>query len=325
MDQTPDDAPLIVVNPNAARLHGATKRASIVDATVHALRARTGRTPRVESGSMEISAAALDRAVAAGAPLVVAVGGDGTIRQAAAALSGTTTPLAVVPGGTGNVLAGALRIGGIQPAIEAIRHGEPRTLDLGQAAWGTDARAGTRADGEARTDEQRGPFLVACGMGLDARIMAAAEHEWKRRIRFGAYVGAAIRELTRLGTADFQIDADGDRIELRGYLVLVANAGELVPGRLGPRQPIDPTDGRLDLIVLGGSDPLRAIHSAARLLLRTGDLSGGVIRRPVRNVRVTAEPAQPIETDGDHQPPGWLEAHVVPGALTVLGRARRSG
>ncbi len=226
MDQTPDDAPLIVVNPNAARLHDATKRASIVEATVHAVRARTGRTPRVESGSMDASAVALDRAVAAGAALVVAVGGDGTIRQAAAALSGTTTPLAVVPGGTGNVLAGALRIGGIQPAIEAIRHGEPRTMDLGQAAWGT----GTRADGTgARADEQRGPFLVACGMGLDARIMAAAEHEWKRRIRFGAYVGAAIRELTRLGTADFRIEADGDHIELRGYLVLVANAGELVP------------------------------------------------------------------------------------------------
>ena len=187
---------------------------------------------------MDASAVALDRAVAAGAPLVVAVGGDGTIRQAAAALSGTTTPLAVVPGGTGNVLAGALRIGGIQPAIEAIRHGEPRTMD--PRAGGLGHRHADAARPDARADEQRGPFLVACGMGLDARIMAAAEHEWKRRIRFGAYVGAAIRELTRLGTADFHIEADGDRIELRGYLVLVANAGELVPGRLGPRQPIDP-------------------------------------------------------------------------------------
>ncbi len=312
MDTTPDDAPLIVVNPRAARLHDPAKRSSIVDATVHAVRARTGRTPQVAAGTMEASAAALDRAMAAGAPLVVAVGGDGTIRQAAAALSGTTTPLAVVPGGTGNVLAGALRIGGIQAAIEAIRHGEPRAMDLGQAVWGTD------------TDEWRGPFLVACGMGLDARIMAAAEHEWKRRIRFGAYVGAAVRELTRLTAADFRIEADGDLIELRGYLVLVANAGELVPGRLGPRRPIDPTDGRLDLIVLGGDDPLHGIHGAARLLLGTGDLSGGVIRRPVHHVRVTAEPAQPIETDGDHHPPGWLEARVVPGALTVLGRARRS-
>ena len=312
MDQVPDDAPLIVVNPRAARLHDPTRRASIVEAAIHAVLARTGRMPRVESGTMQASAAALGRAVAAGAPLVVALGGDGTIRQAAAVLSGGATPLAVIPGGTGNVLAGALRIGGTQPAIEAIRRGEPRTLDLGEAAWGVEGEAG------------RGPFLVACGMGLDARIMAAAEHEWKRRIRFGAYVGAAIRELTRLGTADFRIEADGDLIELRGYLVLAANAGELVPGRLGPRQPIDPADGRLDLIVLGGGDPLRGLHGAARLLFEKGDLHGGVIRRLVEHVRVTAEPAQPIETDGDHQPHGWLEARVVPRALTVLGRAPRS-
>ncbi len=90
-------------------------------------------------------------------------------------------------------------------------------------------------------------------MGLDARIMAAAEHEWKRRLRFGAYVGAAIRELTRLEPSHFRIVADGERIEIVGHLVLVANAGQLIPGRVGPRQPIDPTDGRLELIVLGGS------------------------------------------------------------------------
>jgi diacylglycerol kinase (ATP) len=319
MDPAGPDAPLIVVNPRAARLGDAAKRAAIVEAVVHAVQARTGRSPRVETGGLEAAAQALAGAVAGRAPLIVAVGGDGTIRQAAEALAGgdaagggRETMLAVVPGGTGNVLAGALGIGGVTPAIEAIRHGEPRTIDLGQATWGSGASGG------------RGLFLVACGMGLDARIMAAAEHEWKRRIRFGAYVGAAIKELTRLGAADFRIEADGDLIELRGYLVLVANAGELVPGRLGPRQPIDPTDGHLDLIVLGGGDPLRGIQSAARLLFETGELSGGVVRRPVQHVRITAEPAQPVETDGDHHPPGPLEARVLPAALTVLARARRT-
>jgi diacylglycerol kinase (ATP) len=310
-----DDTPLIVVNPRAARLHDGARRTELVDQVAHAVRARTGREPRIEDGAMADAAAALDRAARGRAPLVVAAGGDGTIRQAAAALTGTGTPLAVVPGGTGNVLAGSLRLGGMRPAVEAIRHGPPLVLDLGQAAWGT---------ADSATATERSPFLVACGMGLDARIMAAAEHEWKRRMRFGAYIGAAIRELARLGTAVFRIEADGETVELRGYLVLVANAGELVPGRIGPRQPIDPTDGRLDLIVVGGADPLSGLHGATRLLLQTGELTGGVIRRPVQEVRVTAEPVQPIETDGDAHAPGWLEARVVPGALTVLGRARRN-
>ena len=158
-------------------------------------------------------------------------------------------------------------------------------------------------------------------MGLDARIMAAAEHEWKRRLRFGAYVGAAVRELGRLQTARFRIVADGDAIEIVGYLVLVANAGQLVPGRIGPRQPIDPSSGRLELIVIGGTDPLAALHGAAQLMLRTGDLGPRVIRRSISQVTIEADPAQPIETDGDHHGAGRLEVGVVPGA--VYGRRSR--
>jgi diacylglycerol kinase (ATP) len=303
--------PLIVVNPRAARLHDRVKRDAIVEAVAAAVRTRTGVDPRVESGSIEAADAALGRA--RGSPLVVAVGGDGTIRQVAAALAGGSTPLAVVPGGTGNVLAGSLGITGVRPAIEAIRRGQPRTIDLGEATWG---RPGETAPAG------RGIFLVACGMGLDARIMAAAEHEWKRRMRFGAYVGAALRELTRLRPAGFRIVADGDPIEMRGYLALVANAGELVPGRIGPRRPIDPTDGRLDLIVLGGGNPIAGLHGAARLMLGTREVHEGVIRRAVQTVRIEADPSQPIETDGDDHPPGWLEARVLPAALAVLGRPR---
>jgi diacylglycerol kinase family enzyme len=148
--------------------------------------------------------------------------------------------------------------------------------------------------------------------------MAAAEHEWKRRLKFGAYIGAAVREFTRLEASQFRIVADGETIEIVGHLVLVANAGELVPGRIGPRQPIDPTDGLLELIVLGGAGALEALHGAAALMLRTGELSGGVIRRSIREVTIESEPLQPIEIDGDHHPPTNLEVSVVPGAVSVL-------
>ncbi len=304
-------APLIVVNPRAARLHDPGRRAAIVGGIVHAVRARTGMEPRIEDGDLEATRHTL--AGMASPPLVVAVGGDGTIREAAAAIAGRPIPLAIVPAGTGNVLAGTLGIRGIGPAEAAIRHGDEGMIDLGEATWGAVG---------VPTPVGRSIFLVACGMGLDARIMAAAEHEWKRRIQFGAYVGAAIRELTRLATADFSIVADGQPLEMRGYLALIANAGDLVPGRIGPRERIDPTDGWLDLLIMGGADPFAGLRGATELLLRKGDLEGRVIRRPVRTVRIEAEPAQPIETDGDARAPGWLEASVLPAALTVLSPAR---
>jgi diacylglycerol kinase family enzyme len=303
--------PLVLVNPRASGLIDPARRDRIVSATAAAVRSRTGRDPVIETGSLAVMRATL--AAAADASLIVAIGGDGSVREAAATMANRVAPLAIVPAGTGNVLAGSLGIRGIGPALDAIRSGSPRRLDLGRARWGPAAgRAGQDAVAAERI------FIVACGMGLDARIMAAAENEWKRRLRFGAYVGAAIREMGRLAPSRFRIVADGDAMEIDGYLAMVANAGQLVPGRIGPRQPIDPSSGRLELIVLGGTDPLTALHGAARLLLGTGDLTGGVIRRSVTRVTIEAEPEQPIETDGDHHLAGTLDVEVVPGAVTVL-------
>jgi len=308
-ESTGSAQPLVIVNPRAAGLVDPAQRDRIVRAVSVAVEQRTGRSATIESGSLEAARRAL--AAAVDSSLVVVVGGDGTVREAAADLvgRGRNTPLAIIPAGTGNVLAGALGIRGMRGALEAIRSGEPLRLDLGRARWWE--------VGEAAHPHER-LFSVACGMGLDARVMAAAEHEWKRRLRFGAYVGAAVRELARLAAVQFRIVADGEPIELVGHLVLVANAGELIPGRVGPRQRIDPTDGRLDLIVLGGSNAVAALRGAASLMLRSGDLSGGVIRRSVREVTIESDPAQPIETDGDHHPPARLEIGVLPGAVSVL-------
>jgi diacylglycerol kinase family enzyme len=315
-ESTASGEPLIVVNPRAAALVDQARRERIVRAVADAVAQRTGRPATIEAGSLE--AAGLTLAAAVDRPLVVVVGGDGTVREAAAAMAGRVAPLAIVPAGTGNVLAGALGIRGVRPALDAVRTGEPLRLDLGMARWWD---VGSDAMHAAREPHER-VFTVACGMGLDARVMAAAEHEWKRRLRFGAYVGAAVRELARLAAARFRIVADGEPIELMGHLVLVANAGELIPGRVGPRQRIDPTDGRLDLIVLGGSNAVTALRGAAALMLRSGDLGGGVIRRSVREVTIESDPAQPIETDGDHHPPARLEIRVVPAAVSVLIVAR---
>lgn len=292
------------MNPTAARLTDAGRRAALRRDLERTLSATFGHPPDWAAETQEGARAAL--ADVHHRPLVVVAGGDGTIRDTAAALADSTVPMAIIPGGTGNVLAGTLRIRGLRGALDTIRTGEPRRLDLGSARWGA-------ADGVSERT-----FTVACGMGFDAKIMAAAEHEWKRHLRFGAYIGAAVREAMRLEPARFRIEADEATLEIVGLVVLVANCGDLIPGRLGARQPLDPTDGLLDLIVIGGRGILGGLRGAADVLLRTGELEGAVIRRPVRRVRVEADPPQPTQTDGDVHPPGWLEATVMPGALTVL-------
>jgi diacylglycerol kinase family enzyme len=200
----------------------------------------------IETGSLAAMRATL--AAATDAPLIVAIGGDGSVREAAETMANGVAHLAIVPAGTGNVLAGSLGIRGIGPALDAIRSGSPRRLDLGRARWGpTAGTPGT--DPATATAAAERIFIVACGMGLDARIMAAAETEWKRRLRFGAYVGAAIREMGRLAPSRFRIVADGDAMEIDGYLAMVANAGHRPrwhgpTGRAAGRSPAPARDRR---------------------------------------------------------------------------------
>jgi diacylglycerol kinase family enzyme len=297
--------PLVVVNPRASRLHDARMRARLHEELGHRLVARYGVEP---DWAPDTHAGALEAlADVAGRPLIVAAGGDGTVREAASAAADHDVPLAIVPGGTGNVLAGNLRIRGVWSSLAVAAGGRPRRIDLGEARWA----------GQDGVVHER-PFTVASGMGFDARIMALAEGEWKRRLGFGAYIGATVHQLARLEPATFRLVADGVPLEIEGLVVLIGNCGDLIPGRLGARQPLDPADGRLDLMVVGGRSLAAGLRGALDLLWRVGDSNDHVIRRAVSTVRVEADPPQPLQTDGDHHPPGWLEASVRPGALTVL-------
>ncbi len=301
---------LIVLNPHASRLHDAETRRALTEALVRAVRGRTGQVPHVVAGTKEEAQAAFAAAAKERPALVVVAGGDGSVRQAGAALSGSGVPLAIIPSGTGNVLARGLRIGGPAAAVRSLGTAVERTLDLGVVRWGPHGTL------EAVGEET---FVVACGMGLDARIMAGTDRGLKRRFSFGAYVASGLREAIHPRPSRFTVVIDGESHELTGQAVLIANAGELIPGLLGPRRPIDPTDGRLDVLVLGGRGLIGAARGGLELLLRTDGSDGhDSLRRTALRVRVDAEPAQPTQIDGDVHDTGWLEAQVVPGALTLL-------
>ena len=301
--------PLVVLNPHASRLHDPETRRVLTSALVKAVRARTGQDPIVADGTVEDAQIAFAEAAAGRPSLVVVAGGDGTVRQAASALGGTGIPIAIVPCGTGNVLASGLRLGGPAAMARALSTAVERVVDLGEVSWGVDPE----------TPDGVETFVVACGMGLDARIMEATDLHLKRRFSFGAYMASAAREVFRPRPSLFRVDVDGDVSESTGLLVLVANAGELIPGLLGPRRAIDPCDGLLEVLVLGGRNAFGAARGGLELLLRRDGPHGGLaLRRSGRTIRVSAEPAQPIQIDGDVHGQGWLEARIVPGALTVL-------
>ena len=151
--------------------------------------------------------------------------------------------------------------------------------------------------------------------------MAGATADLKRQLGFGAYIMATLREAIRLRPAELRVEADGEVHELRGLVVLIANCGHLIPGVIGPRQAIDPTDGLLDVIVITAAGVPGGLAGAVEVLT-AGGASPARRARSLRlratTVRVTADPPEPVEVDGDPHEADWLAASVLPGAMTIL-------
>jgi diacylglycerol kinase family enzyme len=250
-------------------------------------------TEKAEAGVSAASGAALD-----GADLVVAVGGDGTVRGCAEGLAGTGVPLGIVPHGTANLLARTLRLPGHpKAALAAALHsgGADRVIDLAVA------------DGE--------PFTAMAGMGLDAAVVAGT----KLKHQFGwlAYAMSGAMHLA-LPPAQVSISLDGGQpFERAARSVVVGNSG-LLPGgfSLLPDARLD--DGMLDVGILAPHGPLGWPLLATRVLTNSAYEDRMLERFQARRIEITARARLPREVDGELISPGHsLTVTVKPGALTV--------
>jgi diacylglycerol kinase family enzyme len=309
----------LIVSPLASRIRDGDVRRRVTAAATAAMRDRGATDVTVvETGEPGAIAQAGMDAIRAGCGLVVIAGGDGTVRDAAGALAGSGIPVGIVPGGTGNLYATAVGVPrDLEHAIEAIRTGATAPHDVGQVRLVPPA--GDR--GAAALEPRTLPFVVSCGTGIDARLMEATSREAKRRYGVAAYFLAATRLLGHLAPVPTVLIVDGVRRELESMVVLVANCGEAIPGRLRPRLPIDPDDGRLHVFVLPRGGVIGGIRGAIELMTAdaTGvSASGAGMRLRGTEVRVEVTPAGPTQVDGDVFGHGALEASLLPGRLEVI-------
>ena len=272
----------------------------------HAVAARTGWTPEfLVTDKADAGIAAARDAAAGSADLVVAVGGDGTVRSCADGLSGTDVPLGIVPVGTGNLLASTLGVPAHARAALAVVLGTrgtrcaDRRIDL------------ATADGT--------PFTAMAGMGLDAAVVAATR--FKHHLGWLAYAMYGAIHLAR-PPAMFTIRMDdGTPVEREAKSVVVGNSG-LLPGgfALLPDARID--DGLLDVGVLAPHGPFGWPRVATRVLAHSGHQDRQLERFQARKVEITARAILPREVDGEVVAPDrTLTVAVRPRALTVRAPA----
>ncbi len=252
-------------------------------------------TDKAEAGVAAAKGAALD-----GADLVVAVGGDGTVRGCAEGVAGTGVPLGIVPHGTANLLARTLGIPGhpraaLDVALDQHRPTDDRLIDLAIA--------------------DREPFTAMAGMGLDAAVVAGTK--LKHQFGWFAYAMSGAVHLAQPPTRfTIKLD-DGPPIERTARSVVVGNSG-LLPGgfSLLPDARLD--DGLLDVGVLAPHGPFGWTRLATRVLTHSQHQDRMLERFQARRVEITSCVTLPREVDGEVISPGSaLTVLVQPSTLTV--------
>lgn len=228
----------IVWNPSKV------ERAELESALERAM-ASSGVHPAVtwaETGEEDPGGAAAEVLVGAGVDLIIAAGGDGTVRAVAEHLgeSHADVELGIAPLGTGNLLARNLGVplADLAAALERALTAEARPIDLG---W-----AELEIDGE----EHRRAFAVMAGFGIDAHMITETDDDLKERAGWLAYLESLGRAVSASEVIDVELDLDEQPIEAtRAHTVIVGNCGTL-QGGLALLPDADPADGELDVLIL---------------------------------------------------------------------------
>jgi diacylglycerol kinase family enzyme len=233
-------------------------------------------------------------AAAAGTDVVVALGGDGTLNEAANGLVGTICALAALPGGSTNVFARTLGlpndpVEATVPLLEALDRGSIRPVGLGSV------------NGRH--------FLFHTGVGFDAAVVERVERRGslKRYAGHPLFIWAAIA--TWAGGYDrrrphFQVEyADGTVID-DGYFTLVQNTDPYT--FLGNRAmhvsdaSLDTALAALTLRSLGLPTLLGVLASTFGIGRRIGSLHKVDAREGVQGLTITSDRPVPYQVDGDH-------------------------
>jgi YegS/Rv2252/BmrU family lipid kinase len=178
---------------------------------------------------------------------VVAMGGDGTVREVLNGIKSPETPVGIIPAGMGNDLARSLGI----------------PTDVGEATECLTDHVTTKID----LGVERGKFFNVMGVGFPAHVVERINRYKKGPVRGPLiYLLGLLSSVGDLTNYEFQLKLDGEARDQEANAVFVTNSRFTAGGlELVPHAKLD--DGLLDVAIISGAgrvELLMALKQAYR-------------------------------------------------------------
>ncbi|HET7627957.1 MAG TPA: YegS/Rv2252/BmrU family lipid kinase [Bacillales bacterium] len=233
--------------------------------------------------------------------VVVTAGGDGTVNEIAGTLCALDNrpSLAVIPGGTCNDFSRA--IGMAQHplrAVEQIVRGKKKSIEVG-------------------CFENR-YFLNFWGIGLITEVSSEIDPRKKASLGRLAYYISALQNLSNPKSFHLRLESEDRHFEGEAVMVIVGN-GPFTGGVRAFFPRLDVGDGKLDVLIVKRTS-LRFIWSwlHSKVYETFPVQEDNLIHFRTKKLRISADPEQLVDCDGERGQYTPAEVFVLPEHLDVL-------
>jgi len=308
----------VILNPASAAGRTGRNRAAILTAVERAI----GPAFSLYETRRPLDATAAARsAVLAGAGLIVAVGGDGTIQEIINGMFESGKPvrpdceLGIIRAGTGCGFAESFGLPhGLEAQCAAIGNGAARTVDVGRAVFSRPA------NGPAERY-----FINECQAGLGGEVVKKV-HSGNKKL--GGFLVFGLKTLAVSLTypnRSMSVALDGGTPVSGSFIGIIAANGSAMAGgmRLAPLAKID--DGLLDVLFMHGQPVRGRLNDFPKIY------SGRHIGSPkftyvrARSVEIGSDEDVSFEADGELLGSTPVRVEVLPAALRVRTGAALKG
>ena len=238
--------------------------------------------------------------LAAKPDLLILGGGDGTISGLVDLMVGHDVMLGVLPLGTANSFARSLGIPlTIEGAVEVIRTGQPRRIDLGMI--------------------DNDYYANCAAMGISPKIAETVPHGLKRVGGRLGYLAWAAYQFLRFRPFTLIVEQNGKRERLRVVEVRISNGPYHGGTELVDAAAVD--SGEIVVQAVCGHVKRRLIVNWAASILRSDYRKEKVRDFRGREIKLTTIPPLPISIDGEVLARTPVTAKIAPGIIEVIAPA----